>query len=45
MGRKNQMILAEIEDWYEQNLIDESLYNRLASVYQQDRWDFSTIIR
>ena len=45
MGKKDKIILKEIEEWHKQEIIEEGLYMRLSSMYQKNEWDFTTIIK
>jgi len=45
MSKQDKIILKELEEWYKQDMIEESLFNRLSSMYQGDEWDFTTIIK
>ena len=45
MGKKDEIILKEIEKWHKQDIIEEVLYKRLSSMYIENKWDFTTIIK
>lgn len=45
MSKKDKIILKEIEEWYNQDIIEKRLYNHLSSMYQENEWDFTTIIK
>ncbi len=45
MGKKNKIILKEINKWHDKNIIEEEVYSRLSSMYQENEWDFTTIIK
>ncbi|RAK10245.1 putative membrane protein [Halanaerobium saccharolyticum] len=45
MAKKDKIILKEIEEWYNQDIIEENLYIRLSSMYQKNEWDLTTIIK
>ncbi|MCF8009376.1 MAG: DUF2157 domain-containing protein [Halanaerobiales bacterium] len=45
MGKKDKIILKEIEEWHNKDIIEEGLYRRLSSMYQENEWDFTTIIK
>jgi hypothetical protein len=45
MGKKDKIILKEIEEWHNHDIIEEGLYRRLSSMYQENKWDFTTIIK
>ncbi len=42
---KNKIISDEAKKWYEEGLINETLYNELLSRYAVKGWDISTIIK
>jgi hypothetical protein len=45
MSKKDEIILKEIEKWHKQDIIEEGLYQHLSSMYQENEWDFTTIIK
>ena len=45
MAKKEKIILSELKTWLEDSVIDQGLYETLASRYKIKSWDLSTIIR